>query len=341
MAVIGSSFFDLIDLYKSQGKDGELDATVIELLAQHNPIMEDALTVECNMGTEHLTTVRTGLPSVTWGKLYQGIAQSKSTKVQVSDTTGFVEGLSSVDTRLLDIAGANRNKIRMSEANSFLESIGQEAASTLFYGNTASTPEEFIGFAPRFNDTTAANGGQIVKAGGASTDNTSIWFITWGDNYCHLLYPKGTRAGVTRQDMGRQRVLDGSSNPYFVEEELFRQHLGLSVRDWRGVARIANIDVSDLAAGTVDIFKYMRNAFWKIKKHRGPGVKMAIYCNAEVCEALDAHSTPTMSSDIPSGKTGTNIRLRREEIDGTEVLSYRGIPIRQCDAILNNETAIS
>jgi len=339
MATLGSSFVDLIDLYKRTG--AEADAVIIELLSQHNPIMQDALAMECNMGTEHLTTVRTGLPSVTWGKLYQGIAQSKSTTAQVSDTTGFVEGLSSVDTRLLDIAGKNRNKVRLSEANAFLESIGQEGASTTFYGNTAGAPEEFIGFSPRFNDTTAANGGQIVKAGGVGSDNASIWFVTWGDNYCHLLYPQGTKAGVTRTDMGRQRVLDGAGNPYFVEEELFRHHLGLSVRDWRGVARIANIDVSDLQAGTVDIYKFMRQAFWKIKKHRAPGIKMAIYCNSDVCEALDAHSTPTMSSNIPSNSTGTNIRLRRDEIDGKEVMSYRGIPIVQCDALVNNEALVA
>lgn len=335
MSVLGANFTDLIDKFK-----GDQEGAVIELLSQHNEILDDALAVECNMGTQHLTSVRTGLPSVTWGKLYQGISQSKGTTAQVTDTTGFVEGLSSVDARLLDIAGKKRNAVRLTEANSYLEAISQEAASKIFYGDVASTPEQFIGFAPRFNSTTAANGGQIVNASGNSNDNTSIWFITWSDNHCQLIYPEGTKAGVSRQDMGRQRVLDSSNNPYFVEEELFRWHLGLSVRDWRGVARIANIDVSDLRAGTVDIYKLMRQAFWKIRRHKAKGAKMAIYCNADVCEALDAHSTPTMSSNVPSNSTGTNVRLRREEIDGKEVLAYRGIPIRQCDAILNTESVV-
>ena len=44
----------------------------------------------------------TGLPSVTWGQLYAGIAQSKSTTQQVDDTTGFLEALSSIDKRLLE-----------------------------------------------------------------------------------------------------------------------------------------------------------------------------------------------------------------------------------------------
>lgn len=340
MSTIGNTFLDLIDVYKRQDGDGKSIARVIELLAQTNGIMDDAKVQECNNGTKHRTTVRTGLPSVAWGKLYQGIAQTKSTTAQVEDTTGFVEALSTVDKRLLDLSGPNRSAVRLSEAKSFLEALNQEVAAKVFYGDTASTPEQFIGLSPRFNLTTAANGGQIVKAGGTGSDNTSVWFVTWSDEHCHLLYPQGTKAGLAREDKGEQRVLDGSSNPYYVEEELFRWHIGLTVRDWRGVARICNIDLSDLAAGTVDIYKYMRSAFWKLRQHRVMGGNLAIYCNANVLEALDAANTPTMSSNIPASSTGTNVRLKRDEIDGKEVITYRGIPIRQCDALLNTETLV-
>jgi hypothetical protein len=339
MATLGSSYFDLIDLYKRQDENRQI-ATVIELLKENNAILDDAIAQECNLGVKHRTTIRTGLPSVTWGKFYQGISQSKSTTAQVDDTTGFVEGLSSVDTRLLDISG-NRNAVRLSEAQSFLESIAQDVASTLIYGNDGTDPTKFLGLAPRFNSLGAVNGGQIVDGGGTGADNTSVWFVTWGDNQCHTLYPAGTAGGVQREDMGRQRTVDGSGNPYFVEEELFTQHMGLTVRDWRYVSRIANIDTSDLQAGSVDIYALMRKAFWKIKKHRLPGTRMAIYCNADVLEALDADSTPTMGT-ITGGTTRESyVRLRPTEVDGFEVMSYRGIPVRQVDAILNNEAQIT
>ena len=339
MATIGNTYFDLVDLYKRQGKNLDI-AAIMELLSLTNAVLDDAIAIECNNGTKHLTTVRSGLPSVTWGKLYAGIANSKSTTIQVEDTTGFCEALSSVDKRLLDLS-SNEGQVRLSEAQAFLEALNQEIATKIFYGDSASVPEEFVGFAPRFNSTTAANGDQIVDATGSGSDNTSVWFVTWGDNQSHLLYPQGTKAGVSREDKGEQRVLDGSSNPYYVKEELFRWHIGLTVRDWRYVARIANIDVSDLAAGTTDIYAYMRQAFWKIKQHRVLGGKEAIYCNANVLEALDAASTPTMSSVLTSGDTGTNVRLRREELDGKEIFTYRGIPVRQVDAIINAETAIT
>jgi len=282
MATLGASFVDLIDVYKLQDGHGNY-VPVIEMLMEMNPILEDAIAVECNKGTTHLHTVRTGLPTVTWGKLYQGIPNSKGRTAQVEDTTGFVEGLSTVDQRLLDLS-TNEGAVRLSEAQAYLESMSQEVATKIFYGNSASDPEEFMGLAPRFNDTTAANGGQIIDAGGVGADNTSIWFITWGDNQCNLLYPKGTQAGVQREDMGMQRVTDGSGNAYYAKEEMFTWHIGLTVKDWRYVARIANIDVSLMQAGSVALYDFMRKAYYKLQNRRVAGGKIAIYCNRDVLE---------------------------------------------------------
>ncbi len=331
MATLGATFVDLIDIYKQQDGKGQY-VEIIEMLKEMNPMLDDALAVECNKGTTHLHTIRTGLPSVTWGKLYQGIPQSKSTKAQVEDTTGFVEGLSTIDTRLLQLS-ANEGAVRLSEAMAYLESMNQEVATKLFYGNSATDPEEFMGLAPRFNDLSAPNGNQIIDAGGVGADNTSIWFVTWGENQCQMLYPKGTTAGVEREDKGEQRVTDGSGNAYYVKEELFRWHVGLAVKDWRYVSRIANIDVSDMQAGSVKIYDFMRKAYWQLQNRRVSGGRMAIYCNRDVMEALDALATN-------AGATDSFVRLKPMEIEGKEVLTYRGIPIRETDALLNTEARV-
>jgi len=65
---------------------------------------------------------------------------------------------------------------------------------------------------------------------------------------------------VQREDMGKQRVLDSDGNPYYAMEEKFTWHMGLAVKDWRYVARIANIDVSNAAAGSVKLYDFMRKA---------------------------------------------------------------------------------
>ena len=244
MALIGNTFLDLIDVYKRQSGDGQQIATIIELLKQTNPILDDAIAIECNNGTKHRTTVRTGLPPITWGMLYKGIAQSKSTTAQVEDATGMAEALSTVDKRLLDLSN-NEGALRLSEAKAFLEAMNIEIAKTIFYGNSMVDPEQFTGLAPRFNSMTAPNGGQIVSPSGSTgtATKTSIWIVYWGEQQSHLIYPKGTKAGLVREDKGEQRVQDTNGNPYFVKEELFRWHIGLSVRDWRYVVRIANIEV--------------------------------------------------------------------------------------------------
>ena len=332
MATLGASFVDLIDIYKQQDGRGQF-VPIIEMLMEMAPILDDAIAVECNKGTTHLHTVRSGLPSVTWGRLYQGIPNGKGGTTQVEDTTGFVEGLSTIDTRLLKLSN-NKGAVRLSEAMAFLESMAQEVGSKIFYGNTASDPEEFMGFSPRFNSLSAPNGNQIIDAGGTGSDNTSIWFVTWGDNQCNLLYPKGTNAGVQRDDKGEQRVTDSSGNAYWAEEELFSWHIGLAVKDWRYVSRIANVDVSSMQAGSVALYDFMRKAYYKLHNRRVAGGKIAIYCNRDVMEALDALATNAGTSD-------SYIRLSRGlDIQGNEVLSYRDIPIRETDALINTEARV-
>jgi len=332
MAIIGNTFVDLIDIYNQQDGAGNF-VPVIEMLSEMNPILDDAIAVECNSGTKHLTTVRTGLPSVTWGQLYKGIPQSKSGKAQVEDVTGFVEGLSTVDERLLKLAGSNEGAVRLSEAQGYLEAMSNEVSSRIFYGNSAVDAEQFMGLSPRFDSLTAPNGGQIIDAGGIGVDNTSIWFVTWGDNQCQLLYPKGTMAGVQREDKGSQRVSDVNGDAYYAKEELFSWNMGLSVRDWRYVARIANIDVSNMQAGNVALYDFMRKAYYRLQTRRVPGGKAAIYCNRDVLEALDAIASN-------AGVADNFVRLTRSEIEGEEVLSYRGIPIRETDALINAESRV-
>lgn len=333
MATLSSTYLNLIDIHKQNDpRTGE----IIEVLKQQNPILDDAVAMECNMGATHRHSIRTGLPTPAWGRLYQGIPQSKSSVQQVDDTTGFLEARSGVDTRALELS-KNPAALRLGEAMSHLEAMNQEMATGLFYHDTATTPEKFKGLAARFGSIGGgAAGNQIIDGAGTGSVNTSIWFVTWGDHACHLLYPSGTRAGVDRQDKGEQRVTDGSGNAYYVKEEVFRWHMGLAVKDWRYVVRIANIDTTALAAGSVDVYALMRKAYWKLQSRRmdGKTSRIAIYANRDVLEALDGLST--------GSGTGTNafLHVTPRELEGKEVLTYRGMPIRETDALLNTEARV-
>lgn len=344
MAILGSNWLNLIDVVKrSDPKIGML----VELLHQSNEILEDAISVECNNGAKHKHGVRTGLPTVAWGALYKGILQSKSAMQAVEDTTGFVEGMSSVDKRLLDMypEAEDQNKVRFIEGAGFLEALNQEMATGLFYHSTKTAPEKFDGLATRYSTyaTGAFNQGiesQVIHGGASGSDNTSIWMVTWGDMYTQLLYPKGSKAGIIREDKGEQRVLDSLGNPYFVMEELYRWHLGVAVKDWRYNVRIANIDVSDSLAGTVDLYKLLTSAYYRLQKRRKSagskymGGKTVIYANRTILEALDNLATGVGAS------ANSKLNIMKSEIQGQEVLTWRGIPIRETDALLNTEALV-
>ncbi|HHA2942041.1 TPA: major capsid protein [Stenotrophomonas maltophilia] len=332
MSTIGNTYLTLADVFKRTDADKQI-AAVIELLAQDNPILQDMIVKECNDGTTHLTTVRTGIPEGTWRMLYQGVQPTKSTTAQVRDATGMIEAWSEIDEKLVRMTGDSAG-LRLSEAQAFLEGLNQGVATSMFYGDQATSPAKFTGFAPRFNKiATSGSGAQIVDAGGTGSDNTSIWFIVWGENTVHGLYPKGSKAGIDREDKGKQTKTNADGSILDVVREKFQWDIGLSVRDYRYVSRIANIDVSDVKAGNVKLYDFMRKAYYKLKQRRVIGGRAAIYLNTDMLEALDALATN-------GGTTDNFVRLTRKEIEGEEVLTYRGIPLRESDALLNTEARV-
>lgn len=341
MATIGKTFPQLIDMHKASA-----EGTVVELLKQNNPILEDAIATECNMDALHRHSIRTGYPEVSWGRLYKGVKASKATMQQVDDTTGFMEARSEIDSRLLKLA-PDPAKARLVDSAPYLEVMNQEMATSLFYANTLTTPEKFKGLGARFNlynsnipDPAKPNvANQVIHGGGAGADNTSIWFITWADHATSLLYPKGTKAGVTIADKGEEPVRDTDGATYYAKVTQFEWHTGAFVKDYRYNARIANIDVSNMLAGSVDLWALLRQAYYRLFMVYGVGAmggRTAIYLNRQVLEVLDAQSSDRALLAANPNNTG----LKQETIEGRVITTYRGIPIRMTDAILNTEALV-
>jgi hypothetical protein len=340
MTTLTQKFLSMADIYKRTLPGGGV-ASIMEMMnTTAQDIFTDFVMQECNDGTKHIYTARTGLGTVGWGALYEGIKQSKTKTQQVTETTGFAEKLCMVDMRLLELAGANEAAVRAQESEADIEAMAQELVSALFYHNTATNPRLPKGLAPRFSvKANSGAGNQIADAGGTGSDNTSAWFVTWGGSGLISLYPKGTKGGITQEDKGEQRVTDGNGDPYYVKEEMIRSHMGFGLGDYRRVSCIRNIDVSDLKAGSVDLYRFMREAYYNLHGVRNQNVKVTkdtdpgrtvIYANRDVLEALDGLATN-------AGTTDNFTRLKWMEVEGKEVLSYRGIPIRETSALLNTE----
>lgn len=341
MATIGNTYPQLVDTYK-----GSQEGTVIELLKQNNPILDDAIATQCNLDTVHRHSIRTGYPSVSWGRLYKGTKPSKATMQQVDDTTGWLESRSEIDTRLLKLA-PDPAKARLVDSAPYLEAMNQEMATGIFYHDTATTPEKFKGLSARFSaynsnmpDPAKPNiANQVIHGGGSGSDNTSIWFVTWADHATSLLYPKGTKAGISVLDKGEEPTKDDAGGTFYVKVTMFEWHVGAFVKDYRYSARIANIDVSDLMAGSVDVWALMRKAYYRLFQVYGVGAlggRTAIYLNRQVLELLDAQSSDRALLAANHNYTG----LGQTQVEGRVIRTYRGIPIRMTDAILNTEAVV-
>lgn len=327
MAVKGLTALTLADWGKRVDPNGKVDK-IIELLSQTNPILLDMMIMESNSPTGHKTTVRTGLPDATWRLLNYGVPNSKSTTAQVTDTMGMLETYAEIDKSLADLNG-NTAEFRLSEDRAFLEAMNQKMAQTLFYGDTSVNPQQFMGLASRYSSKSAGNGQNIIDAGGTGTDNTSIWLVVWGENTVHGIFPKDQKAGLQMQDLGEQTLRDSAGGQYQGYRTHYKWDNGLTLRDWRYVVRIANIDVSDLSvpASAANIVTQMVKAL-----HRVPNLKMgraAFYMNRTVAQALDLQSLDKAS-----------LALSVKETEGEWWTTFRGIPIRETDAILETEARV-
>jgi hypothetical protein len=138
---------------------------------------------------------------------------------------------------------------RLSEIKPFYEAFAEKVATTIFYGNAGTDPEQFTGLSTRYSSLSAGNGGNIVDAGGTGSDNSSIWMIGHGEGF-HGIYPKGSKAGLQHEDLGAAgRVRRSTRNNRFrAYIDWFQWKLGIALPDWRNVVRIANIDISNLVA---------------------------------------------------------------------------------------------
>lgn len=331
MATLSSNALTLADWAKRKDPDGKV-AAIVEMLSQTNEMLDDMLFVEGNLPTGHRTTVRTGLPATAWRLLNQGVQPSKSTTAQIDEACGILEAWCEVDKELADLNG-NTSAFRLSEAQAFIESMNQEMQQTILYGNGSTAPEEFTGLSPRYSSLSAANAQNIVDAGGTGSDNSSIWLVCWGAQSVHGIFPKGSMAGLEHNNYGEVTVettagIAGTRLRAYQDQWIWRA--GIALRDWRYAVRIANIDISNLVAksSAADLIDLLIKAI-----HRMPSLNMgrcAFYMNRTCMQMLD----------IQKRDDAAAAGMSYAEADGKIVYSFRGIPIRKVDQLLETESQI-
>lgn len=334
MATLAANNPTLLDVAKRLDPDGKI-ASIVEILNASNEALQDLTFVEGNLPTGHKTTIRTGLPTPTWRKLYGGVQPTKSTSAQVTDSAGMLEAYAEVDKALADLNG-NTAAFRLSEDRPHIEGMSQEMASTLFYGNEGSEPEAFTGLAPRFNSLSAQNADNIIDFGGTGSDNMSVWLCVWGPSTGHGIYPKGSQAGLQMTDKGQVTIenVDGNGGRMEGYRTHYRWDAGLTIRDWRYFVRICNIDYSVLNAGDAGavtaqkaLITAMIRATERIPSY-GNG-RAAFYVPRNIRENLRLGILEKVSNN-----------LSWESVTGKHVMTFDDIPVRRTDALVSTEARV-
>ncbi len=322
----------LLNIETRRDPRGMLQRKIIEQLSQTDGILDDMEFEECNDGTGHKTTIRTGIPDATWRILYQGTQPNNSTTAAVRDACGILEARSSIDVEAARIAAGrssdNGAAWRETEESAFRQGLRNGLVSTLIYGNASTNPERFTGIAARFNTVNpavAATADNVIDAGGTGADNTSIYIHTWHPLFGSMIYPEGASSGLEMRDLPEADVLDASGRPYRAFQTLYNWRAGYSLRDWRGVVRIANVDVSDLTktgSTGADLIDLIAQGIERLPDEAVLLGRVSIYCHRVVRSFLRRQIS-----------NKSNVWLSMGEVGGKKVTMFDEYPIRRCDSI--------
>lgn len=330
MATLAVTHPTLLDVTKRLDPNGNIDA-IAEILNEEKPVIRDMVMKEGNLPTGHMTTIRTGLPTPTWRKLYGGVQPTKGQTAQVTDTCGMLEAYAEVDMALADLNG-NTAAFRLSESRAHIEGMAQELEDTIFTGDESTEPEAFTGLNARYNSTSAANGSNYLVDAGSPDE--SIWLVVWGDDTIFGIYPKGSKAGLQMTDKGQVTVENaseyvGSGSHQGGRYEAYRTHfrwdMGLCVRDWRYAVRI-HIDADTTlgtAASGAQLHDFALRAMMLIP-NLGRG-RARFYASRTMITRLHQQSIAKVASS-----TLTMQQLAGEYLKTTHL---NGIPVQQCDAL--------
>jgi hypothetical protein len=318
MATLLQNSLGLLELAK---RTGNKTAIAIAEVLDQTLELQDAVYLPANGPTTHTLTRRASLPSGSWRTLNDGVKPENSTTYQVVEQLGILESFSKVDDELLQLA-PDKAAFRESEDMSFVEGLGQTFAKTIVYGDPVSSPGSFLGLAGRLNSLAQVN---VTSAGGSGEDCTSIYIVQWGPKRAYMAYPPNSPVGLQAEDLGVQLMPGVTSNTLMKNwVSHFVMRGGLCVGDDRCIQRYCNIET----AGTSNTFNDDHLiAILNRLPFQGKGA--VIYANSTVKTQMDIKA-----------KNQTNINYSFADFGGRSVTTFKGVPVRQLDSILNTETAV-
>lgn len=316
-----NTYHTLVELAKRTDPKGN-SAELINILAEKNPMLEEAHWEEANDLNSHEFTQIITEPSAGWGRINKDIPFSAGRTKQVVEPMGTLVDAFKIDDRLLAKA-PNASDYLAKEAKIHLEALGKRAHAALLYGNRGADPDGITGFMTRYNSLSDTD--SIINAGGSGADVASILVVKWGRDGAYLAYPREFGRFIREEGPKQQWLTEagGAAGGYYAEIMTWSMSLGLCIAKPKNVQRICNIETS----GSSNIFDPddLVTALDRLDSTDGAVIYVprAIYTQMNI-----------------NLMNKSNTAYTREEEWGRPVLKFFGVPVKVCDQMLTTETAL-
>lgn len=338
-------FSTMANLATRMEPDGSGAKDIANVLSKEHAVLSHIPWKEGNTQTGHLITQSgTALPSASWRSANQGIAATQADTQQFLEACGRLEDESKLDEMLAELesaGGDNGATFRMSEDMLKMEGFAQQFVTAVFYESVLDNPERIHGLSPRYPATSGFTPSDYVLVGGspAGVNAHSIWLISWAERKIYGIYPKGTKAGLERKDMGLQRVQDDASslNSFWAWVTKFVWRCGIAVEDYRYAVRAQwdpdDAEMADSEKGLISLVTEMFDTIYK----REPMTRY--YMNRTSLRKLNQQLVHS-DANILTYVSDNGGLVGDPNLGGNVVPALFGIPVSTVDE-LTSETAIS
>ena len=313
----------------------DVDRETIETMSQENPILNDIPWLPENTSNGYKHRERISLPTVVARKYNQGVMASKGgTKTVIDPRTELMTKLELDNSFLEDFDDAAEALADAQQEHR--EANGDKLGQVLFYGSRGA--ESLLGLTPRYNslNTDYSTAEYIIDGSVGITNPTnlgSIWIVSWNKKTVHGFYPKKSKAGLIEEPLQNAEVEGENGGTLPGKVQYFKWKAGLTVKDYRSVVRIANIDTvkamtGNITAGVPDLENLILKGLRKLKKKGG---KVVIYAGENIISALDIQHLGRYKNSFPL-----------KDFAGELLTVVCGnVPVRQQDCLLSTEELVT
>lgn len=313
------------------------ERVIINMLQEDIPLFKNGVSMPANEGMSHKTGLITSLPTTETKVINQGVGASKPTlKEAIFDVCQFQTRVK-FDSDVENV-GVLTEKFKMMNASAAVESIGQTAEETLFYGD--GSVGSIYGIQHYYNTISGgATAKNIISCGGTTSNSqTSIYLIGMGEYSFHLIHAKNAPAGIVRKDLGIQTEKDENGKEIDWKIEKWNLNLGSALIDWRTCGRLCNIELSNSALLAEDaggaakvVNAIATRATVLLNRLKGRYGKLGFYCTPDVISML---------SNQAFNRANNALGFSQDE-NGHQRVTLWGVPLYKSDAILTTEAVVS